>query len=107
MVALTGLKAHSFKYAEADVVIATMLKLMDQGVPAYPVFDSIIIPITYVRLAACVLHDEFYQRIGLKPRLKTKSRLPGASEAIHLAIHDEQPWVSALDLWPWGKGHGD
>jgi hypothetical protein len=85
-------------FAEAEVIIATMTKLMGQGVPAFPVFDSIIIPLSKVRLATGVLHDEFYQRIGRRPLLKTKSALPGACEAVLAAVVEDERWVSALDL---------
>ncbi|GGI33047.1 hypothetical protein [Bradyrhizobium guangdongense] len=85
-------------FAEAEVVAATMTKLMVQNVPAFPVFDSIIVPLSKVRTATGVLFDEFYQRIGRRPLLKTKSTLPGASEAVRAAIHDDERWVNALDL---------
>ncbi len=85
-------------FAEAEVVVATMKKLMGREVPAFPVFDSLIVPVSQVRFATGVLYDEFYRRIGVKPLLKTKSRVPGVSEAIRAAVHDDERWVSALDL---------
>jgi hypothetical protein len=49
-----------------------MMKLMDEGVPSLPVFDSIIVPQSKARLATGELYDAFYQRIGKRPLLKTR-----------------------------------
>ena len=62
-------------------ILTTMMKLMDEGVPSLPVFDSIIVPQSKARLATGELYDAFYQRIGKRPLLKTKSELPGVREA--------------------------
>jgi hypothetical protein len=94
----SGLTWAELMFEEAEAILTTMLKLMDQGVPSLPVFDSIIVPQSQVRLATGVLHDAFYQRIGKKPLLRTKSELPGVKEAMCTAINDDERWVNALDL---------
>ena len=94
----SGLTWAELMFEEAEVVITAMTRLMDQGVPSLPVFDSIIVPQSQVRLATGELYDAFYKRIGKKPRLKTESELPGVKEAMRAAIHDDDRWVSAFDL---------
>jgi hypothetical protein len=94
----SGLTWSELMFEEAEAILTTMLKLMDQNVPSLPVFDSIIVPQSQVRLATGELYDAFYQRIGKKPLLKTKSELPGVKEAMRAAIHDDERWVSAFDL---------
>jgi hypothetical protein len=94
----SGLTWAELMFEEAEVILTTMLKLMDRGVPSLPVFDSIIVPQSQVRLATGELYDAFYQRIGKKPLLKTKSELPGVKEAIRAATDDDERWVNAVDL---------
>jgi hypothetical protein len=94
----SGLTWAELMFEEAEVILTTMLKLMDQSVPSLPVFDSIIVPRSQVRLATGELYDAFYKRIGKKPLLRTKSELPGVKEAMRAAIHDDERWVNVFDL---------
>lgn len=57
-------------YRESDAVINTMLKLMDQGIPSYPVHDSIIVPASKAALAYGTLSECYEQACKVKPRLK-------------------------------------
>ncbi|WP_234713323.1 hypothetical protein [Rhodopseudomonas palustris] len=94
----SGLTWAELMYAEAEAIMITMTRLIDKGVPCLPVFDSIIVPLPQVRLAAGVLYDAFYQRVGRPPLLKSKSALPGVDEQMAAAIAVDERWVNAFHL---------
>uniref|UniRef100_E6VML0 Uncharacterized protein n=1 Tax=Rhodopseudomonas palustris (strain DX-1) TaxID=652103 RepID=E6VML0_RHOPX len=94
----SGLTWAELMYAEAEAIMTTMARLMDKGVPCLPVFDSIIIPLSQVRLATGVLYDAFYQRVGRPPLLKPKSALPGVDEQMAAAMDVDERWVNPFHL---------
>jgi hypothetical protein len=57
-------------FTESQVIISAMERLMAEGVPSYPVFDSIIVPSTKGPLAAKILQEQFKTITGVQPRLK-------------------------------------
>lgn len=57
-------------FLESEVMIATMNRLMDKGIPCLPVHDSIIVPASSKSIARRVLMERFELIIGVNPTLK-------------------------------------
>lgn len=61
------------QFTESQAVIGTVYELgMTHGVPALPVHDSIIVPISKEGLAKTVLTANFTKHVGVEPALTTK-----------------------------------
>lgn len=57
-------------YLESGAIIETMDTLMCQGLPSYPVHDSIVVRQRDVEYATDVLTNVFVRRLGVEPSLK-------------------------------------
>ncbi|WOH53511.1 hypothetical protein [Bradyrhizobium sp. sBnM-33] len=58
-------------FRESEVILGTMLTLMSEdGVPSYPVYDSIIVPATKYKLARETLINNFRKQTGVVPTVK-------------------------------------
>ena len=60
------------QYIESEIVVATMLALIAEGVPALPVHDSIIVPGSNAERARTLLTTTFEAHAGIGPRLEVK-----------------------------------
>jgi hypothetical protein len=69
-----------------------MEHLQHQGVPSLSVYDSLIVPVSAVRVAAAYLADAFYHFVRVPPVLKTKSPVDGAQDAIDAAMAEGRMW---------------
>ena len=59
-----------FQFLDSEVMLQTIYELTTiHGVPALPVHDSVIVPISKRAFAEQVLADAFEARIGVRPRL--------------------------------------
>jgi hypothetical protein len=67
-----------------------MMKLMDEGVPSLPVFDSIIVPQSKTRLATGELYDAFYPAYWEETSVEDQERVDFPS--------GPNPPVSRLDV---------
>jgi hypothetical protein len=56
-------------FAESQAVIRALLQLADQGIPALPVHDSIIVPGSKVAQARDALRAGYYLEVGAEPRV--------------------------------------
>lgn len=60
-------------YIESCIIVKTMLRLArEHGIPAYPVHDSIIVPVSKAKVAEQVLRDVFKEEVGVYPALSVK-----------------------------------
>jgi hypothetical protein len=57
------------QFAEAQAVIRAVLDLADRGIPALPVHDSIIVPVSKVVQARDALRAGYYLEVGAEPRI--------------------------------------
>jgi hypothetical protein len=57
-------------YRESEVVIDTIISLMSQGIPSYPIHDSIVVRERDTEYAADVLTNVFVRRLGVEPSMK-------------------------------------
>jgi hypothetical protein len=71
---LTSLGASwpELMFVESEAIIATMLDLIEAGVPSLPVHDSILVPATRETLAMEVLTRRFEQKAGITPTLEVR-----------------------------------
>ncbi len=61
------------QYIESCIIVKTMLRLArDHGIPAYPVHDSIIVPVSKAKVAEQVLREAFKEEVGVYPALSVK-----------------------------------
>ncbi|WP_336953282.1 hypothetical protein [Sphingobium aromaticivastans] len=61
------------QYLESKVIVDTVHALtVGQGIPALPVHDSLIVPVSKVEIARKVLIEMFEKHIGMTPALKTE-----------------------------------
>jgi hypothetical protein len=59
------------QFIESEVIIDTVHELaMTHGIPALPVHDSIIVPMSKKDVAAQILSNQFEKRLGISPILK-------------------------------------
>ena len=58
------------QYAEANILIAAMKVLMEEGIPSLPIHDSLIVPHSYKSEATKAISDSFYQSLGIEPLIK-------------------------------------
>lgn len=84
-----GLTWADLMFVESEVIIGTMrqLQLMD-GVPSYPVFDSLIVPVSQVEVSALRLIENFCHAVGVVPLIKTDSPIEGVKGVID-AVRNE------------------
>jgi hypothetical protein len=73
-------------FEESVVVTNAVFGLRDKGIPSLPVHDSLIVPFSHVTEATQRLYGEFERTIGVRPLLKTKSKLVGAQEQVEEAM---------------------
>jgi hypothetical protein len=61
------------QYLESRAVVGAVHELATKhGVPALPVHDSLIVPVSASELAAQVLSETFFQAVGVRPALTVK-----------------------------------
>ena len=61
-------------YAESEVIIQVLMQLaFEHGVPALPMHDALIVPVSKLTLAKRLLIAEFERQIGVKPQVKIKT----------------------------------
>jgi hypothetical protein len=74
---LNDLSAIPYRWAdiqflESQVLIQAICALIIQGVPALPLHDALIVPISHKELASEILDESFHMAFGVKPSLKIK-----------------------------------
>ena len=57
------------QYIESTVMKNTVLSLLGEGIPAYPVHDSVIVPASSRLQAIEVLQRQFEAEVGVRPRI--------------------------------------
>jgi hypothetical protein len=57
-------------FLESEAMLGAMLSLVDQGVPALPVHDSLIVPAPYEVVASLVLKRAYQDVVGVEPVLE-------------------------------------
>jgi hypothetical protein len=72
---LTDLRALDTTWAdlmfiESEVIISTMLKLIEQEIPSLPVHDSLIVPASAEGIASSLLKQSFQEGVGIEPMLE-------------------------------------
>jgi hypothetical protein len=55
------------QFIESDVIVSTVLEMVQAGVPSLPVHDSLIVPRTRVGDVVAVLSRIFLERVGIRP----------------------------------------
>jgi hypothetical protein len=63
-------------YLESQAIIGVMLDLQREGVPCYPVHDSVIVPASQEALAASALRSRYEAVAGRTPELQVHHPLP-------------------------------
>jgi hypothetical protein len=93
-----GVQWADLMYVESEAIIRTMMNLMKPyNVPSFPVHDSIIIPASEAALAAGLLAGHYLWRVGLLPRLSTKSTM---GEAVENAVEETRRLMCYPDGTP-------
>ena len=57
------------QYIESIVMKNTVMELLGEGIPAYPVHDSVIVPASARLQAIEVLQRQFEAEVGVRPRI--------------------------------------
>ena len=57
------------QYIESTVMKNTVMELLGEGIPAYPVHDSVIVPASARLQAIDVLQRQFEAEVGIRPRI--------------------------------------
>jgi hypothetical protein len=57
-------------WLESEAVIATMLELMENGIPSLPVHDSLLVPASETKMASEVFSRQYREVCGVSPVLK-------------------------------------
>lgn len=85
-----GVTWADLMFVESEVVIGAMgqLQRMDR-VPSYPVFDSLIVPVSRIEVSVLRLIESFCHAIGVVPLIKTDSPIAGVREVV-AKIRQEQ-----------------
>jgi hypothetical protein len=74
-------------FAESQAVIRALLNLADQGIPALPVHDSIIVPVSKVAQARDALRAGYFLEVGAEPRIVESSHRVQVSAPV-----GQDPW---------------
>ncbi len=62
-----------FQFLESEAIINALYKLaFEHGIPALPVHDSLIVPVSKMELAKDVLSEAFLKSVGVRPELSVK-----------------------------------
>jgi hypothetical protein len=77
-----GVSWADLMYAESQGIIGAMTTLMALRIPSLSVHDSIIVPVSDVKLASGILHDHYSHHVGAVPVLATDCTFDGVKEAI-------------------------
>ena len=56
------------QYIESTVMKNTVMELLGEGIPAYPVHDSVIVPESSKVQAIEILQRQFETEVGVRPR---------------------------------------
>jgi hypothetical protein len=64
-----GLGWADLMYVESEVILRTMLSLIDRRVPSLPIHDSLLVPAHAERLSADLLKETFEEVVGVSPML--------------------------------------
>ena len=81
-----GVEWADLMYTESEVILGTMVHLMHLDIPSLSVHNLIIVPLSKAETAAKFLLDHFSHATGVFPGLSTKSKRPGAREAVQRAM---------------------
>jgi hypothetical protein len=96
-----GVQWADLMYVESEAIIRTMMNLMKfYSVPSFPVHDSIIVPASEAALAAGLFAGHYLWRVGLLPRLSTKSTIPAVREAVENAVEETRRLMCHPDGTP-------
>lgn len=67
---VAGLDWSVLMYRESEIILRTILSLIDTGTPSLPVHDSLIVPASKEGLAVDLLRSSFMEEVGVAPALK-------------------------------------
>jgi hypothetical protein len=91
-----GVTWADLMFRESEAIIATALRLMDFGIPALPVHDSIIVRVNDAKVATDLLFQHYRDQVGLPPLLKTKTPLNDVRKVVDDAVADN---IEAEGAW--------
>ncbi len=57
-------------WLESEAIVATMLELMEEGLPSLPVHDSLLVPASKAKMAQEALSPHYRKICGVTPVLK-------------------------------------
>jgi len=67
-----GLGWADLMFTESEVIIGTMIKLVEQGIPSLPVHDSLLVPTSLSDQAAEIMTNQFKALVGCTPLIKVE-----------------------------------
>jgi hypothetical protein len=93
-----GVRWADLMFVESEALVGTMINLMKvYKVPSLSVHDSIIVPAAELRLGAGLLASHYLWRVGLFPRLSTKSTLPGVRETVEEVLQEKRRLMCTVE----------
>jgi hypothetical protein len=93
-----GVRWADLMFVESEAIVGTMINLMKvYKVPSLCVHDSVIVPAGEVQLAAGLLACHYLWRVGLFPRLSTKSTQPGVRETAEEVLQEKRRLMCTVE----------